>query len=71
MDQAYEPTSMDWATMDPCFGMAGIPRSSKSDDEQVISPTNETFDMSNIMMGTMDDSTWSTFIDDGAFADGQ
>lgn len=68
MDQAYEPASMDWAAMDPSFDMSGIPRGSKGEDEQVISPTNESYDMANIMM---DDSTWSTFIDERAFTDGQ
>ncbi|OAR02250.1 hypothetical protein LLEC1_06535 [Akanthomyces lecanii] len=71
MNQAYEPTSQDWSAMDSSSDMAGIPRSSGTEDEQVISPTNETFDMSNMMMQPMDDSTWSTFINDTAWTDGQ
>ncbi len=71
MNQAYEPTSQDWSAMDSSFDMDGIPRGSKSEEEQVISPTSETFDMSNMMMAPMDDSTWNTFINDTAWADGQ
>ncbi|KAK8143186.1 hypothetical protein G3M48_007589 [Beauveria asiatica] len=75
MSAGYDSTSPAWPTMDSSFDMTGVPRDPRSEEEQVISPTSDTFDMSNLkwdpMMAPMDDSTWNTFINDNAWTDGQ
>ncbi|KAM3553618.1 hypothetical protein ARSEF4850_006836 [Beauveria asiatica] len=75
MSAGYDSTSATWPTMDSSFDMTGVPRGPRSEEEQVISPTSDTFDMSNLkwdpMMAPMDDSTWNTFINDNAWTDGQ
>ncbi|OAA37345.1 hypothetical protein BBO_07727 [Beauveria brongniartii RCEF 3172] len=75
MSAGYDSASHTWPTIDSSFDMTGVPRGSRSEEEQVISPTSDTFDMSNLkwdpMMAPMDDSTWNTFINDNAWTDGQ
>ncbi|EGX91973.1 hypothetical protein CCM_06133 [Cordyceps militaris CM01] len=76
MNSDYEPAAPgNWPNMDGSYSESEVPRGSKSEEETAISPNNEGFDATNLrwdqMMQPMDDSTWNTFINDNAWADGQ
>ncbi len=75
MNQGYEPAPQSWPAVDSSFDMSGVPRASGTEEEQVVSPTTDNTDMSNLkweqMMVRGDDPAWDTFINDGAWADGQ
>ncbi|KAF1736352.1 hypothetical protein CRV24_001959 [Beauveria bassiana] len=75
MNAGYDSASQTWPSMDATFDMPGVPRGSRNEEEQVVSPTSDTFDISNLrwdpMMAQVDDSTWNTFINDNAWTDGQ
>ncbi|KAJ3490943.1 hypothetical protein NLG97_g5687 [Lecanicillium saksenae] len=75
MNPGYEPAPGTWAGLDGSFDMSDIPPVVKTEEEQVVSPTSDSFDMSGVkwehMMQPLDDSTWNTFINDNAWASDQ
>lgn len=75
MNHGYEPSPGTWTDIDTSFDMSGIPRGAKGEEEQVISPSSEAFDISGLkwdqMMQPLDESTWNTFMNDSAWANDQ
>ncbi|KAJ6785970.1 hypothetical protein PWT90_09148 [Aphanocladium album] len=75
VNPGYEPAPGTWTGLDGSFDMPGMPPVVKTEEEQVISPMDDTFDMSGLkwdqMMQPLDDSTWNTFINDSAWSNDQ
>ncbi|KAJ2983851.1 hypothetical protein NQ176_g388 [Zarea fungicola] len=76
VDPSHEPTPRDWSSIDLSFCMSGV--GGLNGDKQLPSPTSEAFDMAHMKWAQMgqrmlpvDDTTWSTFINDSAWASDQ
>ncbi|XWW92338.1 hypothetical protein V2A60_000261 [Cordyceps javanica] len=72
MSTGFDNALPNWAAPPAQFPMSEIPRASKGEEEQVVSPTDDDFDMHNPKWDPlMDDTTWNAFINDNAWADSQ